>query len=305
MDILYLLAGVACAALGGELFVRGTLGVSSVLRLPPGVIAATLAAFATSAPELSVSTIAALDGHTTLGVGDSLGSNVANIALVGGLALLLGASIDRTSASKRYITTALYAPLITAGVLYDGSLSRLEASLLLGIFLVWLLLTIRDARRDRSSIGMEGHGAPLWRSIFNLTSGAMLLASAGILVAASAPGIAAAVGVSDFVIGATIVAVGTSVPEIAVVIIARFKQMDDVGLGTLIGSNLFNGLFIVPVASLISPPVLPFSSVAIALSFGFLSIMIISLPEGALTTRSRGGILLGLYVLHLIVVAVV
>ena len=303
MDILYLIAGIVCAALGGELFVRGTLGVSAVLRFAPGVVAATLAAFATSAPELSVSTMAALDKHTALGVGDALGSNVANIALVGGLALVLGASIDRTTASKRYITTALYAPLITAGVLYDGSLSRLEALVLLSIFLIWLILTVRDARRDRSSITLEEQGAPLWKSIFNVASGTALLALAGILVATSAPGIASSLGVSDFVIGATIVAIGTSVPEIAVVIIARFRQMDDIGLGTLIGSNLFNGLFIIPLASLIWPPEVDFQSAAIALAFGFLAVLVVSVPERILVLRTRGLVLLVLYVIHLFVVS--
>ena len=303
MDLLFLLAGVLCAALGGELFVRGVLAVSKRLRIAAGVVAATLAAFATSAPEFAVSVIAAIDGHTALGVGDSLGSNVANIALVAGMALMLGASISTTTSSKRYITTALYAPLITAGFLYDGVLSRLDASILLGIFLVWLLLTVRDARRDRLSIGESERYAPLWTSVFNLVSGAVLLAGAGVLVAESAPGIAKILGVSDFVIGATIVAIGTSVPEIAIVIISRFKHMDDVGLGTLIGSNLFNGLAIVPIASLISPPEIAFNSVAVALLFGFLSVLVVSLPGRLLQVRTRGLILISLYLLHLIVIS--
>ena len=303
MDILFLLAGVLCAALGGELFVRGALSVSKMLRIAPGVVAATLAAFATSAPELAVSVSSAIDGHSALGVGDSLGSNVANIALVAGIALLLGAAIDRTSASKRYITTALYAPLITAGFLYDGELSRLDASILFGIFLVWLMLTIRDAQRDRSSIKAPEQPVPLWMSIFNVVSGGVLLAFAGVLVADSAPSIAVSLGVSDFVIGATVVAIGTSVPEIAVVIIARFKHMDDVGLGTLIGSNLFNGLAIVPIASLITPPDIEFSSVAVALSFGFLSVLVVSLPQRLIPMRTRGLLLLALYVIHLFAVS--
>jgi len=302
MDVLLLLAGVLCAALGGEIFVRGVLSIASMFRIAPGIVAATLAAFATSAPELAVSVTSALEQHSTLGVGDALGSNVANIALVGGLALLLGSTVSHHASSKRYLTTALYAPIITAGFLYDGELSRLESTILLSVFLVWLVLTIRDARQDRSTLEPTGQTNNTWRTTLNLLSGLALLITAGLLVAAHAPPLARWFGISEFVIGATVVAVGTSMPEIAVVIVSRLKRTDDVGLGTLIGSNIFNGLAIVPIASLITPPQLTFTPVLVELLFGLLSVLIIAVPAARLQSRTKGIYLLALYLAHVVLV---
>jgi len=302
-DAFYLLAGVFCAGVGGELFVRGTIAIAGTMRIPRGIVAATIAAFATSAPELSVSITSALSGNPSLGVGDALGSNVANIALVAGLAMLFGATISRDQSSKRYITTALYAPLITTLVILDGELSRIESAFLLATFVIWLLLTVRDVRRDRSSLPQSQVGTPLWRSIFNLLGGLPLLILAGSLVVEGGAGIAHHFGLSDFVVGATVVAVGTSMPEIAVVIISRFKNMDEVGLGTLIGSNIFNGLAILPIATLISPLQIQSTTIFISLAFGFASVIIVSLPPSWLPSRSRGIVLLALYALNVLVVS--
>jgi cation:H+ antiporter len=299
-DLLALLAAIPLAALGGETFLNGVLGLSAWLRLPRFLVATTLAAFATSSPELTVSSLAVLAGKPEIGLGDALGSNVVNIALILGFALLFGALAARLADIRRDFVLALGVPVLTLILARDGVLSHAEGLLLLALFALWLSLVVRQGiDHRRSTLGdAEAQNAaskvgPARPWLF-LILGLACLILAGRLFVTGASGIAEAFGVHPYVIGALVVAVGTSLPELVTTLIARWRGHDDVGLGTLLGSNLFNGLAIVGVAAAIHPIRAPLAEVAVALGFGVLSVLLI-LPHADVISHRRGLVLLGAY----------
>jgi cation:H+ antiporter len=299
LDFLYLLLGVACAGGGGELFVRGTVGLAKSLRISAGIVAATVAAFATSSPELTVSITSALHGTPTIALGDALGSNVVNVALILGSVLLIGALNAARGTVRRDFPTALAVPVVTAVLLIDGELSRIDGLLLLALFVLWLVTVIREARRERSAVEEVLGAYPPGRALLEGAIGLVLLIAAGTLIVTGATGIASAYGVNDFIIGATVVAVGTSVPELATAIISRLREHDEVGLGTVLGSNIFNGLFIVGVASSITPIRIGFAVVAPALALSVLAVALTYPPRNGVIGRYRGGMLLAVYAVYL------
>jgi cation:H+ antiporter len=294
-DILALLAAIPLAALGGDAFLKGVLGISAWLRLPKLLVATTLAAFATSSPELTVSSMAALAGKPEIGLGDALGSNVVNIALILGLALLFGALSTRFAEIRRDFLLALSVPVLTLFLALDGMLSRAEGALLLALFAAWLTLAARQAIAHRREVqaNAQAIGQPLSTALY-LIAGLACLILAGRLFVTGASGIAVALGVHAYVIGALVVAIGTSLPELVTTLLARLRGHDDVGLGTLLGSNLFNGLAIVGVAAAIHPIQAPVGEIAAALVFGVLSMLLI-LPRAGVIPRWRGLALLTAY----------
>lgn len=290
-----LIAGVVCAGLGAELFVRGSVGLARWLRIAPGIVGATVAAFSTSSPELSVSVSAAVTGNSQIALGDALGSNVVNIALILGLALVISAIRSPRDTLRRDFPVALLVPVVTALFLIDGVLSRIDGILMLSLFLAWLTVAAVHARAQRSAaveVLSEHHK---WLAVLWCALGLPLLVLAGILIVSGAQGIAEALGVAPFVIGTTIVAVGTSTPELATTIIAKIRGHDEMGLGTILGSNIFNGLLIVGVAATIRPIQVSARGVAAALAFGFVALVCAYPPRSGLISRLRGVMLLLLY----------
>jgi cation:H+ antiporter len=250
---LALLLGVACAGLGGDLFVRGVVAFSRRARVSAGIIGATLAAFATSSPELSVAIGSASAGSPEISLGDVLGSNVVNVALVLGVAVAISAIHPGWSSLRRDFPVAVVAPLLLGVLMLDGRLSRGEAALLLTVFGGWLWVSLREAVRQRRGSRHEGPVPGLGRIAAEGLGGLALLIVAGRLIVIGARGIAVELGIDEFVIGATAVAVGTSVPELATVTVAQLRGHAEVSLGTVLGSNIFNTLFIVGVAGAIHP----------------------------------------------------
>lgn len=294
-DYAALASGVVCAGIGGELFVRGTVGLAHWARVSPGIIGATVAAFATSSPELAVSVSAAMAGKPQIALGDALGSNVVNVALILALALLISGTRSSRDTVNRDFPVALLVPVITGVLFLDGVLSRIDGLLLLGMFLLWLVAAIIEARRQRSAAEEVLGESRGWLALVFCVLGLAFLGSAGHLIVTGARGIAISFGVDEFVIGATIVAVGTSVPELATTIIAKLRGHDEVGLGTILGSNVFNGLFVVAVAAVIFPISVDWREVAVALVFGLLAVVFIFPTRRGFIERRRGVFLLLLY----------
>ncbi len=292
---LALFLGLVFAGGGGELFVRGTVGLAQAARISPGIIAATVAAFATSSPELTVAVSAALDGAPQISLGDALGSNVVNVALILGLALLLAPITASRGSIKRDFPTAVIVQVALAALLLDGNLSRIEAVLLLAALFVWLLAVTHEARSQRSAVvAVLGEGKP-YRAVIESLVGLALLIAAGKLIVSGGAEIAKTYGFTEFAIGATLVAIGTSMPELATVLISRLRGHDEVGLGTVLGSNIFNGLFIVGTAAAITPYSIAFSDVAPALLVGLAAVVATYPPRSEQIDRWRGGLLLALY----------
>lgn len=295
LHLLALLAAIVLAAFGGEVFLKGVLGAAAHLRLPKLLVATTLVAFATSSPELTVSTMAALSGKPGIGLGDALGSNVLNIALILGLALLFGRLSVRYVEIRRDFLLALSIPVLTLFLARDGTLSGMEGGVLLVIFAVWLGLSARQAYTHRKQKRVDAQAAlhPMYAWIL-LATGLAALILAGRLFVVGASGIATALGVHPYLIGVLIVAIGTSLPELVTTLLARWRGHDDVSLGTLLGSNLFNGLAIVGTAASIHPIHIPTAEIAVALGFGMLSVILI-FPRKEVLSRQRGMVLLLVY----------
>jgi cation:H+ antiporter len=290
--------GVACAGIGGELFLAGLLGLSGRARVSAGIVAATVAAFATSSPELAIAVGSALAGTPEISLGDALGSNVVNVALILGLAALIAAIHAPRETSRRDLFTALLVPLLLGALAIDGLLSRLDGGVLLIAFVAWLAAVVGEARRQRRGATPARDRMPLRRAAGLGLAGLCLLLLAGRLVVSGAQRIAEDSDIHLFVIGATLVALGTSVPELAIAVISQLRRRHEVGLATVLGSNIFNASFIVGVAALICPIRVAWSEASLPLLFG-VATLAVSIPgRRGRIGRERGLLLLALYALY-------
>jgi cation:H+ antiporter len=298
-DYITLILGIACAGIGGELFVRGAVGLAHWARVSPGIVGVTIAAFATSSPELSVAINAAMAGEPQITLGNALGSNIVNVALILAIALIISGIQSPRDSVKRDFPVALLVPLITGALILDGVLSRLDGLLMLSLFLAWLVAAIIEARKQRNSmetVPSKKHG---WRSALFCVVGLAFLIAAGNLIVIGARAIAAAFGIDEFIIGATVVAIGTTAPELATMIIAKFRKQDEVGLGTILGSNIFNGLLIIAVASIIHPIIVNEREVGVTLAFGLIALVFTYPARSGFIGRKRGVMLLLLYAAYI------
>lgn len=297
-DALFLIPGVLAAAIGGELFVRGTVGGAARARVAPGIVAATVAAFATSSPELSVAVNAATAGSPEIALGDLLGSNVVNVGLVLAIALLLGGITARSQDLRRDVPVALAAPLLTLILALDGVLNRADGVLLLVSFGGWLAISIVQAARERSDvldvIGRES----LPRVIRDGVVGLILLILAGRLIVLAAEDFGRILGWDVFTVGAVLVSIATSVPELATVIAAKIRKHGDVSVGTVLGSNIYNGLLIVGVAASISPITIAWNEFMVAVGFGVITMLMIIPGKSYRLGVRRGVLLLSVYVIY-------
>jgi len=298
------LIGVALAAAGGELFVRGTVGLAERSGIPPALIAVTVAAFATSSPELVVAIDSARAGVPQIALGNALGANVVNLALVFGLVLLIAPTKLTRASLRRDLPAALALPAATALFSATGVLSRVAALGLATVFVVWLALTVREmAAHAGDAPPRPRRGGSLWRWGLVALAGVAMLWAAGDAIVAGASMLAERDGGDPFVVGATLVALGTTTPELATMIVSRLKGHDEVGAGTLLGSCMFNGGLIIPVAALITPIPTDLRDVAIPLGAGVVSILVLLSVRGPVAGRTHGALLVGSYLVYLALLA--
>jgi len=295
-----LVLGIVFAGVGGDLFVRGTVGIARWLRIAPGIIGATVAAFATSSPELAVAVRSALAGGPEISLGNALGANVVNVALILGIGVAISGIHCPPATVRRDFPVAMLVPVVTGVlVLLDGVVSRLDGLLLLAVFVAWLAATIVEARRQRSAVPQDLGERRIGSAALASGLGLAFLGAAGELIVRGATGIAAALGIEAFVIGATVVAIGTTAPELATMIVAKLRKHDEVGLGTVLGSNIFNGLFVVGVAATIHPITVAWREITVALVFGLGALAFVYPTGKGFIERRRGILLLALYAVYL------
>ena len=252
---LFILSGLVLLILGGNWLLKAAVALSLKLNIPKIVIGMTVVSFATSAPELIVSIKSALDGFPDLALGNVVGSNIANLGLVLAVTIILG-SID---VNKSFYTTdwpvMMIASLLFFGFIYfDGVIVQYEGIsmvVFLFIFLVYLLRFQKTAVVDE--LPEDDIPLPLYKTILFLGLGGLGLWGGSELLIKGAVGMASVYGVSERVIGITIVSVGTSIPELAASIIAVIKKEKAISLGNLIGSNIFNLLAVLGITSIITP----------------------------------------------------
>lgn len=254
--------GLALLIWSANRFVDGSAASSHHLGISPLLIGMVVVGFGTSAPEMTVSAISAWQGNPGIALGNAYGSNICNIALILGLTALIKPISVHSKVVTRELPLLLLMTLLAAFMLWNGQISRLDSIILLAAFALYMFWCVHESSVQRTDVltgdlkgELELHTMPLKKAVFFILIGLIgLIASSRILVWGSV-GIARALGVSDLIIGLTIVAVGTSLPELASSIAAIRKNEHDIALGNIIGSNIFNTLIVVGIAGIIHPMV--------------------------------------------------
>ena len=255
INLLLLAAGLAVLTLGAEFLVRGAISFANRLGMPPLLIGLTVVGFGTSMPELLVSLQAALDGSPDIAVGNVVGSNTANILLILGLAAAISPIRANIPNLGRDLVMMLIAAMVMLGLGYQGMIELWMGVVMvaaLGAYLTWVTVTDRQAKQpeDEAELTLKLAG---WKEAAFLIGGLAGLFLGANLLIDSATEIARELGISEAVIGLTIVAVGTSLPELATSVVAAFRRHADIALGNVVGSNIFNILVILGVTAIVVP----------------------------------------------------
>lgn len=260
LETLAILAGLVGLIFGADRFVWGASEAASILGMPPLLIGMIIVGFGTSAPEMVTSLMAALDGAPQLAFGNAYGSNIANIGLILGLTALISPIAVQSRILKVELPVLCGITVLSVALLWDLHIGHFDAIVLLGVFALLIggsiLASVRspeDALASDVETETEARESSLGRSIVWLVAGLVLLVVCSRGLVWGATSIASELGVSDLVIGLTIVAVGTSLPELASSVVAALKGQHDLALGNILGSNLFNTLAVVGIASAIFP----------------------------------------------------
>ena len=262
LDTLFLVGGLALILLGANGLTDGAAAVAKRFQISDLVIGLTIVAFGTSAPELVISCMAALGGSADMAIGNVVGSNIFNVlAIIGVTAMVMPIKVGEGTLSKE-IPLVVLASMVLAfcanDVLLDGGsanvISRIDGLVLLGFFLIFLRYTFAIARNgSEETEGEKIKEMPIWKSVLFILGGLVGLIYGGQLFVDGASGIASSLGVSESIIGLTIVAGGTSLPELATSVTAALKKNPGIAVGNVIGSCLFNIFFVLGCSSAIAP----------------------------------------------------
>lgn len=261
MDWLFAGLGLVILLLAGDALVKGAVNLSLRIGIPALIVSLTIVAFGTSAPELLISITAGLEGVPGIALGNVVGSNTANILLVLGVPALLATMHSSECETRKSYLMMMAASVLFVALAFTGSFTPLIGLVLLAVLGFVLFDAVRDARAHRAAgqdIELEDpEGAdpdmPWWKICMFLALGLAGLPFGADLLLKGAVNIARDFGLSESVIGLTLVAVGTSLPELATTVMAALRRQADVALGNVIGSNMFNPLAIIGIASLVSP----------------------------------------------------
>ena len=264
LPVLAVLGGLVVLVWSAERFVEGAAATAARLGLSPLLVGMLVIGFGTSAPELTVSALSAAQGNPGLALGNAYGSNIANIGLILGLVALISPLAVHSSVIRRELPVLGAATLVSALMMWGGLISRLEGALLLLALLVFMVASVIQSRREEAAARadalatdtvqeLDAHPMSLGKGIFLTLLGLALLVVSSRLLVWGAVDIAQGLGVSDVIIGLTVVAIGTSLPELASSISALRRKEHDLVLGNVVGSSLFNTLGVVGLAAGIAP----------------------------------------------------
>ncbi|GAE36972.1 calcium/sodium antiporter [Halalkalibacter akibai] len=265
MTYILLIIGFILLIKGADYFIDGSSNIAALFRIPPLIVGLTIVAFGTGAPEATVSIIAALEGSADVTIGNIVGSNILNISLVIGItAFIFPLSVERPTIKKEIpfaflATIALFVLIsdIGLGVAYENMITRSDGIIFLLFFSIFLYYVIEAARNSREQdktdlVNHEQVGS--WsKNILITVGGLAAIVLGGYLVVESSTDIAYRFGMSETLVGLTIVAIGSSLPELITSVTAALKKQSEIALGNIVGSSIFNILFVLGVASLIAP----------------------------------------------------
>ena len=264
--IFLIVVGLVLLVKGADFFVDGAAGIAGKCRISPLVIGLTVVAFGTSMPELAVSVTSAATGSTDLSIGNVVGSNIANILLILGVSALVCKLPVRRASLVLDIPVLLIASVLLIGLgIWGGALEWWDGLIFLAVFAVYMVILMRGAQKDppipeeekipksRLGIWYAHKKERTWFLVVLTVLGLGMVVGGGTLLVEGAKYVARAAGMSERVIGLTVVAVGTSLPELVTSVVAASKKQTDIAVGNIIGSNIFNILLIVGVSSLVAP----------------------------------------------------
>ncbi|MGD8588873.1 MAG: calcium/sodium antiporter [Chromatiales bacterium] len=253
-------SGLILLVWSADRFIEGAVSTARHFNMPPLLIGMVIVGFGTSAPEMVVSTLAAVQSNPGIALGNAYGSNITNIALILGLTALISPIAVDSRVLHKELPILAAVTMLAAWQIWDGEITRWDALVLLGVFAGVMTWTIWQGLRSKGDSlsgemaqELESHAMPIGRAIIWLIVGLLVLISSSRLLVWGAVELALGLGVSDMIIGLTIVAIGTSLPELASSLIAIRKGEHDIALGNVIGSNLFNTLAVVGIAGVIHP----------------------------------------------------
>jgi cation:H+ antiporter len=257
---LAVLAGLVLLVWSADRFVDGASATAHHFAMPPLLVGMLIVGFGTSAPEMVVSVLAASQGSPGLALGNAWGSNILNMAFILGITALITPIAVQSVILRKELPILIAVTALSALLVWDGLLTRWDAVLLLAVFgglIAWSIVAARGQSRDslalETATELSAGAMPLNRALLWLGLGLLVLVGSSRLLVWGAVTIAQTLGVSDVVIGLTVVAIGTSLPELASCVVAARKGEDDIALGNVLGSSLFNTLAVVGLAAVIAP----------------------------------------------------
>ncbi|OZC04784.1 calcium/sodium antiporter [Rubricoccus marinus] len=297
LHLLTLAGGLALLMVAASGLVRGASALALRFGLSPLIVGLTVVAFGTSAPELVVSVQATLAGAGGIAVGNVVGSNIANVGLILGIAVLVRPIASDRSVLRRDLPALLAATALAAVFLLDRQASAWEGAFLLAALFAYLAWSLTLARREGAAPEIaSGARGPAWRDALFVVLGLAGLVVGADLFVGAATALAEAAGVSNAVIGLTVVALGTSLPELATSVVAAWRGEGSIAVGNVIGSNLFNLLGILGVAALVRPIVVPgLQPLDVAVMGAFVLILVPMMLSGRRLVRAEAGVLIAGY----------
>lgn len=284
LTFLLLVAGFVILIGGAELLVRGASDLAADFGISPLVVGLTVVSFGTSAPELAVSTMSAWSGQAGLALGNVVGSNICNVLLILGVSALVAPLVVSRQVVWLEVPIMIGTALLLVLMSLDGGVQRWEGLLMFALALAYVTWTVRRSRRENhsSSVRLEDHAGwhpQRWRQIARIVAGLGMLGLGSHWLVGSAVDIATWFGVSDLVIGLTVVAIGTSLPELATSALAAYRGQRDIAVGNVVGSNIFNILVVLGLTAAISPAAIPIPAQALQLDLPImLAVCIACLP---------------------------
>ena len=324
MSYIFLIVGFFLLIKGADIFVSGASNISKKLGIPSVIVGLTIVSLGTSAPELAVSAISSLEGSNEIAVGNVLGSNLFNTLMVLGVTTIIMALTIKKSEVKRdfsiNILVTILLLLLTFTTLLGGKdnyISRLDGIvLLIGCisYITYLILSVKKGKVSSENVQEElalesTNEISIFKSIFKLVIGVAGIVIGGQIVVDSATSIATSLGMSEKLVGLTIVAIGTSLPELVTSVVAAIKGEEDIALGNILGSNIFNILLIIGLSSAISP-----IAVSSNLIFDFVFLIVVTLIIGIMIFinkseekrfgKKEGIILVVFYVIYMIYIKI-
>ena len=295
VNVLLTIVGLVILCFGGSWLVSGGVAIAKKLRISQMIIGLTIVAYGTSTPELAASMAAAVGSHTDLILGNVVGSNISNIGMVIGACAIVSPLVVKKATTRKEVPIMIGVTLLLIAMSVDGEISQYDGVILVAGLIAFTAYTLSRAKKERNEATEDSAATntPVPRAIALIVIGAALLYFGGFLTVENAVLIAENLGISETVIGITIIAIGTSLPELVTSVIAIRKGHTDIGIGTIVGSNIYNILMILGISSVITGiAVVPGMFTDYLVMIGFAVVLVAFLRSGIIPRPAGVGLVI-------------